>query len=80
MAGTLLGALADLHAALAAVFASSLPASGAQQAVMLALGVHAFSKSVTAWLVGGAQYLVWLAPGLWAHTLLGVTLLAIVRS
>lgn len=80
MVGTLLGALADLHAALAAVFASSLPASGAQQAVMLALGVHAFSKSVTAGLVGGAQYLVWLAPGLWAHTLLGVTLLAIVRS
>ena len=75
MAGTLLGALADLHAALAAVFASSPPGSGAQQAVMLALAVHAFSKSVTAWLVGGAQYLVWLAPGLWAHTLLGVVLI-----
>jgi uncharacterized membrane protein (DUF4010 family) len=80
LAGTLLGALADLHAALAAVFASSQPGSGAELAVMLALAVHALSKSVTAGLVGGARYLAWLAPGLWAHTLLGVTLLATVRS
>jgi uncharacterized membrane protein (DUF4010 family) len=80
MAGTLLGALADLHAALAAVFASSQPGSGAELAVMLALAVHALSKSVTAGLVGGARYLAWLAPGLWVHTLLGVALIALVRS
>jgi len=79
-AGTLLGALADLHSALAAVFASSPPGGGVELAVMLALGVHALSKSVTAGLVGGARYLVWLAPGLWAHTLLGVALIALVRS
>jgi uncharacterized membrane protein (DUF4010 family) len=80
LAGTLLGALADLHAALAAVFASSAPGSGAELAVMLALAVHAFSKSVTAGLVGGARYLAWLAPGLWAHTLLGVALIALIRT
>ncbi|MGE0098152.1 MAG: MgtC/SapB family protein [Hydrogenophaga sp.] len=78
--GTLMGALADLHAALAAVFASSPPGAGASLAVMLALVVHALSKSFTAGLVGGARYLAWLAPGLWAHTLLGVTLIALVRS
>ena len=80
LAGTLMGALADLHAALAAVFASSAPGSGAELAVMLALVVHAFSKSVTAALVGGARYLAWLAPGLWAHTLLGVALIALIRT
>jgi hypothetical protein len=44
--------------------------------VMLALAVHAGSKSVTAGLVGGQRYLLWLAPGLWMHTLLGIALLA----
>jgi uncharacterized membrane protein (DUF4010 family) len=74
-AATLLGALADLHAALAAVFASSAPHGAATLAVMLALAVHALSKSLTAGLVGGARYLAWLAPGLWAHTALGIALL-----
>jgi uncharacterized membrane protein (DUF4010 family) len=72
---TLLGALADLHSALAAVFASAAPDRTATLAVMLALAVHALSKSVTAGLVGGARYLAWLAPGLWAHTALGIALL-----
>jgi uncharacterized membrane protein (DUF4010 family) len=74
-AATLLGALADLHAALAAVFAAATPNGTATLAVMLALGVHALSKSLTGGLAGGARYLAWLVPGLWAHTALGMALL-----
>ena len=40
--------------------------------VMLAVSVHAGSKSVTAGLTGGWRYLLALAPGLWAHTALCV--------
>lgn len=78
IAGTMIAALADLHAAMAAVFASSGAEAASTHAlpVMLALGVHAGSKSVTAGLVGGRRYLFWLAPGLWAHTLLVIALLA----
>ena len=79
IAGTLVAALADLHAALAAVFASSGPVLAAEATwpVMLALVVHAGSKSLTAALVGGWPYLRWLAPGLWAHNLLCVALIAL---
>lgn len=72
--GATLAALADLHASLAAVFASSPPQAGgtAVWAVMLAVSVHAGSKSVTAGFAGGWRYLVALAPGLWAHTALCV--------
>jgi len=72
IAGTLVAALADLHAALAAVFASSGPVLTAEATwpVMLALMVHAGSKSVTAALVGRWPYLRWLAPGLWVNTAL----------
>ncbi len=77
LVGTLLASMADLHAALAAVFASSGPvlAPEAVWPVMLALGVHAGSKSLTAGLVGGWAYLRWLAPGLWLHTAVAVTVL-----
>lgn len=77
--GALLGALVDLHSALSAVFASAAPrADGAAlQALMLALVVHAGSKSVTAGVAGGWRYLAWLAPGLWVHTLLTVALIAL---
>ena len=77
LVGTLLASLADLHAALAAVFASSGPvlAGGAAWPVMLALAVHAGSKSLTAGLVGGWAYLGWLAPGLWLHTAVVIALL-----
>ncbi|MDP3164274.1 MAG: DUF4010 domain-containing protein [Hydrogenophaga sp.] len=68
--GSLLGALADLHSALAAVFTSGPPAPVGHQAVMGALAVHAVSKSVTAALVGGRTYALWLLPGLWGHTAL----------
>ncbi|WP_231943333.1 MgtC/SapB family protein [Hydrogenophaga crassostreae] len=76
--GTMIASLADLHAAMAAVFASSGADLSSNDAVpvMLALAVHAGSKSVTAGLVGGRRYLLWLAPGLWAHTLLVIILLA----
>lgn len=70
LVGSLLGALADLHAALAAVFTTGPPAPIGHQAVMGALAVHAFSKSVTAWVVGGRRFALWLLPGLWVHTLL----------
>ena len=72
VAGVLVAALADLHAALAAVFSATVPTSGPAGvwAVALALLVHAASKSLTAGLTGGAAYLRWLAPGLWLHTLL----------
>ena len=73
--GSLLGALADLHSSLAAVFSSGPPASIGHQAVMGALAVHALSKSVTASLVGGRTYALWFVPGLWAHTLLVMWLL-----
>lgn len=80
LAGTLLAALLDLHSALAAVFASSgPPAGGVPWAVMLALGVHALSKSVTAALSGGVRYAAWLVPGLLAHTAVCMALLVALR-
>ncbi|MBA4264020.1 MAG: hypothetical protein C0453_02970 [Comamonadaceae bacterium] len=77
--GALLGALADLHSALSAVFVSAAPGpdGAGLQAVMLALVVHAGSKSVTAVAAGGWRYLAWMAPGLWVHTLLTVALIAL---
>ena len=77
LAGVLLGSLADLHAALAAVFSEGPPAPVAERAVMLALLAHAASKTVTAVLSGGRAYARWLAPGMWLHTLAGVALLAV---
>jgi uncharacterized membrane protein (DUF4010 family) len=73
--GSLLGALADLHSALAAVFSWGPPAPIGHQAVVGALAVHALSKSVTASLVGGRRYALCLLPGLWGHTLLVMGLL-----
>lgn len=80
IAGTLLAALADLHAALSAVFASSGPSAAAALPVMLAMLVHAGSKSLTAGLVGGRRYLARLAPGLWVHTLVCVAVLGWMTS
>lgn len=75
IAGAVVGALADLHAAAAAVFSDAGPEGAARQALVLVLLVHAASKSVTAFAAGGGVYLRWLAPGLWLHTLLGAALL-----
>lgn len=78
IAGAMIAALADLHAAMSAVFASSGAQISGSDAVpvMWALAVHAGSKSFTAGLVGGRRYVFWLAPGLWGHTLLVIVLLA----
>lgn len=74
LAGTLLGALADLHAAAAAVLAQGLPegpqARVLRQAFMAALLVHGVSKCVAAWLSGGGGYALRLAPGVLAQALL----------
>ncbi|MGC4367639.1 DUF4010 domain-containing protein [Hydrogenophaga sp. R2] len=77
LAGVVLGSLADLHAALAAVFSGGPPAPVAERAVVLALLVHAGSKTVTALVSGGWAYARWLAPGLWLHTLVGVAVLLV---
>lgn len=74
-AGAMVGALADLHASAAAVFANAAPSNTARQALAMVLLVHAASKSVTAYVAGRGAYLRWLAPGLWLHMLLGVGLL-----
>ena len=66
----LLGALADLHAAAAAVLVQGPPAAASPallQAQMGALLVHNLSKCVTAGLSGGRVYLLALAPGLLAQ-------------
>jgi len=79
LAATLLAAALDLHAALAAVWALGPPqASGpGVTAVMLALAIHGVSKAVTAGLAGGWRYLAWLVPGLAAHTLAALLVLAL---
>ncbi len=77
LAGVVLGSLADLHAALAAVFTEGPPNPVAERAVVLALLVHAASKTVTAIVSGGWTYARWLAPGLWLHTLVGVAVLLV---
>lgn len=80
LAGTLFASLVDLHSALAAVFTSGEPPQGGVPwAVMLALAVHALSKSVTAAVSGGVRYAAWLVPGLWAHTAVFMALLAVLR-
>ena len=81
MAGALLAALADVHAAAAAVLMHALPtepeAIGVERALMAALLVHAVSKSVVAWVSGGGAYALAVAPGVLAHTLAFVGVLVL---
>ena len=81
MAGALLAALADVHAATAAVLMHALPtepaAVGVERALMAALLVHAVSKSVVAWVSGGGAYALAVAPGVLAHTLAFVGVLVL---
>ena len=81
LAGALLAALADVHAATAAVLVRGGPASGAApaiaQALMAALLVHAGSKCVVALASGGWRYALAVAPGVLAHTLAFVGVLAL---
>ena len=73
MVGTLIAALADIHAVTAALLTVGVP--GSQEATQIvwalsaAMVVHAFSKSTVAWASGGWRYALALAPGLFAHTL-----------
>ncbi|MDD2729581.1 DUF4010 domain-containing protein [Malikia sp.] len=78
LAGVLLASLVDQHAALAAVFTPAPPDSAGKAlgAAMLAIVVHAFSKSATAGFTGGWRYFAWLAPGVLGHTAVCVALLA----
>lgn len=80
LAGVLLGSLADLHASAAAVMVQGLPSAPGVptllHVLMGALLVHNVSKCVAAGISGGARYLGALAPGLLAHVMVLVGLLA----
>lgn len=71
--GTLLAALADVHAATAAVLATGTPDSANAQhlrwALSAALAVHACSKSTVAFMSGGWRYGLAVAGGVFAQTL-----------
>lgn len=73
LAGALLAALADLHAAAAAVLLQGTPAdadsAAMAQALMAAVLVHAASKSVVAAASGGWRYACYAVPGIWVHSL-----------
>ena len=81
LAGALLAALADVHAAAAALLAQAGPASPSAPAIGQALGaallVHAGSKSAVALASGGWRYALAVAPGVLAHTLAFVGVLAL---
>ncbi|MCM2345308.1 MgtC/SapB family protein [Acidovorax soli] len=81
LAGALLAALADVHAATAAVLVRGGPDSVAAPAIasalMVALLVHAGSKSAVALASGGWRYALAVAPGILAHTLAFVGVLAL---
>ncbi len=81
LAGALLAALADVHAATAAVLVRGGPHSAAApaiaQALMAALLVHAGSKCAVALASGGWRYALAVAPGVLAHTLAFVGVLAL---
>lgn len=72
MAGALLAALADVHAAAAAILAQGRPqdaaGAGLMAALAAALGVHALSKCVTALASGGWRYGLAAGAGVVLHT------------
>lgn len=73
LAGALLAALADLHAATAAVLLQGTPAdvgsTAMAHALMAAVLVHAASKSVVAAASGGWRFACYAVPGIWVHSL-----------
>ncbi len=81
LVGALLAALADVHAATAALLVQGGPASpmapAVAQALMAALLVHAGSKSAVALASGGWRYALAVAPGIVAHTLAFVGVLVL---
>ncbi len=82
LVGALLAALADVHAATAAVLLRGGPDSAdgpvIQMALMAALSLHAGSKCLVALVSGGGRYALAVAPGVVAHTLAFVGVLALV--
>ena len=81
LVGTLLASLVDAHAATAAVLVQGLPDS-AQAATLkftliVAMLVHACSKTTVALLSGGWRYALAAAPGIFAHTLAFAAVLAL---
>lgn len=70
LAGTLLASLAELHSAVAAVMAATLPGDGQHPEITIAaaLAVHALSKCVNAGVTGGWRYALALVPGMVVHT------------
>ena len=81
LAGALVAALADVHAATAAVLVRGGPDSASGPAIaftlMAALVVHAGSKCAVALASGGWRYALAVAPGIVAHTLAFVGVLAL---
>lgn len=81
LAGALIAALADLHAATAAVLVRGGPQSPAGPAIvsalMAALLVHAGSKCAVALASGGWRYALAVAPGVLGHTLAFVGVLVL---
>ena len=82
LAGTLLAALADVHAAVAAVLVQGRPQDAAgpalQAALAAALSVHALSKCAVAWASGGWHYAVAAGGGVLLHTGVFVAVLSLV--
>ena len=70
LAGTLLASLAELHSAVAAVLAATVPGDAQHPEITIAaaLVVHAISKCINAGVTGGWRYAMALAPGMAAHT------------
>jgi len=81
LAGTLLASLAELHSAVAAVIAATLPGDGQHPEITIAaaLAVHAISKSINAGVTGGWRYALALVPGMAVHTGVVVGWLVITR-
>ncbi len=81
IAGTLLAALADVHAATAAVLVQGRPQDSIgpslQWAVAAALAVHGLSKTTIAWISGGWRYGLAAGGGVLAHTAAFVAVLVL---
>ena len=79
LAGALLAALADVHAATAAVLLQGPPQDAAgpslAHALAAALSVHALSKTAVAWASGGWRYALAAGSGVLLHTAVFVALL-----
>lgn len=73
MVGAMLAALADLHAVVAAVLMPGGPdavmAPTMAHTLIVAVMVHACSKTTVAAVSGGLRYALWVGPGVFVHSL-----------